>query len=219
MYYTRMEAWLAMRNSSPSRTITLSSLLLIIGICAPTALAQMRPPTVLVRAKQPNETERERDLKSVPKVPPVSDKEMQKIRASLMKQLADDFRNLQLVANEMMSEAVASKELNCNHVARQVTQIKARASSLKTRLALPDPPATAASKKDQTDTITDQVVRAQLDSLDQSIQEFVKNPIFRDPKVLDVNLSVQASRNLRTILDLSEEVKRNVSKLTRVDKP
>ena len=193
----------------------LSSLLLIIGICAPTALAQMRPPTVLVRAKQPNETERERDLKSVPKVPPVSRIRDAKIRASLMKQLADDKPYLQLVANEMMSEAVASKRLNCNHVrAADVTQIKARASSLKTGLA-PRSARCSGLQKDQTDTITDQgLSELWLDSLDQSIQEFVKNPIFRDPKVLDVNLSIQASRNQSQSWTLVKRSRNNVSKLT-----
>jgi hypothetical protein len=210
-----------MRNSSLSRTISLSSLLLILGICAPISLAQtdpIRPSTILVRAKQVNEAERERDLKAIPKVPPVSDKEMQKLRVSLMKQLGDDFRNLQIVDNEMMSEAVASKELNCEHLTRQTAQIRSRASSLKTNLALPDAPP-AAPRKDQADNISDQAIRAQLDSLDKSIRDFVMNPIFRDPKVLDVNLSVQASQNLRSILELSEEIKRNASKLARLHKP
>jgi hypothetical protein len=178
----------------------------------------MRPPAVLVRAKEINEAERDRDLKAVPKVPPVSDKELQKLRASLMKQLGNDFRNLQIVDNEMMSEAVASKELNYERLTRQVTQIKARASSLKSNLALPEAPA-AASRKDQPDNVSDQVLRAQLDSLDKSIRDFVTNPIFRDPRVLDVNLSLQASQNLRNIVDLSDEIKRNASKLARLHKP
>ena len=210
-----------MRNSSLRPTITLSSLLLLSGFYAPTLLAQrdaMRPPAVLVRAKEINEAERDRDLKAVPKVPPVSDKELQKLRASLMKQLGNDFRNLQIVDNEMMSEAVASKELNYERLTRQVTQIKARASSLKSNLALPEAPA-AASRKDQPDNVSDQVLRAQLDSLDKSIRDFVTNPIFRDPRVLDVNLSLQASQNLRNIVDLSDEIKRNASKLARLHKP
>jgi hypothetical protein len=210
-----------MRNSSLSRTISLSSLLLIVGICAPISLAQtdpIRPSAILVRAKQINEAERERALKAIPKVPPVANKELQRLQASLMKQLGDDFRNLQIVDNEMMSEAVASKELNCEHLTRQAAQIKARANSLKTNLTLPDAPATA-SRKDQPDNISDQVIRAQLDSLDKSIRDFVTNPIFRDPKVLDVNLSVQASQNLRSILEVSEEVKRNANKLARLHKP
>ena len=214
-----------MRNSSLSRgTIILSSLLLLMfGTCVPASFAQSdptRPSTILVRVKEVNEAERQRDLKAVPRVPPVSDKEMQKLRASLMKQLGDDFRTLQIVDNEMMSEAVASKELNCEHLSRQVAQIRARASSLKTNLALPDAPAPAATaKKDQPVTISDQVIRTQLDSLDKSIRDFVTNPIFRDPKVLNVNLSVQASQNLKRILELSEEVKRNASKLARLHKP
>jgi hypothetical protein len=210
-----------MRNSSLSRTVTLSSLLFVLGICAPISLAQTdptRPSPVLIRAKEVNEAERERDLKAIPKVPPVSDKEMQKLRASLMKQLGDDFRYLQIVDNEMMSEAAASKKLNCEHLTRQAAQIKSRASSLKTNLGLPDAPATA-SRKDQPDNISDQVIRAQLDSLDKSIRDFVTNPIFRDPKVLNVSLSVQASQNLRSILELSEEVKRSASKLARLHKP
>ena len=212
---------MTMRNSSLRPTITLSSLLLLSGFYAPTLLAQrdaMRPPAVLVRAKEINEAERDRDLKAVPKVPPVSDKELQKLRASLMKQLGNDFRNLQIVDNEMMSEAVASKELNYERLTRQVTQIKARASSLKSNLALPEAPA-AASRKDQPDNVSDQVLRAQLDSLDKSIRDFVTNPIFRDPRVLDVNLSLQASQNLRNIVDLSDEIKRNASKLARLHKP
>jgi hypothetical protein len=219
----RMEVWLVcMKNSSRNRTIKLSSLLLVLA-CAPASLAQSDPnraATILSRVKAVNETERERDLRSIPKVPPVSDKELQKLRASLMKQLGDDFRSLQLVDNEMMSEAVASKVLNCEHLTRQLAQIKARAGSLKTNLALPDTPVpAAASKKDQPDTISDQFVRTQLDSLDKSIQDFVKNPIFRDPNVLDVKLSLQASQSLKTILELSEDVKRNASKLARLHKP
>ena len=118
----------------------------------------------------------------------------------------------------MMSEAVASKELNCEHLTRQTAQIRSRANNLKTNLALPDAPP-AAPRKDQADNISDQAVRAQLDSLDKSIRDFVMNPIFRDAKVIDVNLSVQASQNLRSILDLSEAVKRNAGKPARLHKP
>jgi len=142
---------------------------------------------------------------------------MQRLKASLMKQLADDFHNLQIIDNEMMSEAVASKELNCEHATRQTAQIRSRANNLKTNHALPDAP--PATRKDQPDNISDQAVRAQLDSLDKSIRDFVMNPIFRDPKVIDLNLSVQASQNLRSILDLSEAVKRNAGKLARLHKP
>lgn len=212
-----------MRNSSLRPTITLSSLLLLSGFYVPTLFAQrdaMRPPAVLVRAKEINEAERDRNLKAVPKVPPVSDKELQKIRAALMKQLGNDFRTLQIVDNEMMSEAVASKELNCEHLARQLTQIRARASNLKASLALPEVPVpSTAGKKAQPDQISDHLVRTQLESLDSSIQVFVKNPIFRDPNVLDVKLSVEASQNLKSILDLSDEIKRNASKLAKQQKP
>ena len=208
-----------MKNSN--HKIKLSSLLLVL-VCAPAGLAQSDPnraATILSQVKAVNEAERERDLRAIPKVPPISDKEMQKLRASLMKQLGDDFRTLQIVDNEMMSEVVASKELNCEHLTRQVAQIKVRAGNLKIRLALPDPPPPAsAAKKEQAD-ISDQFVRTQLDNLDKSIQEFVKNPIFRDPKVLDVNLSVRASQNLKSILELSDEIKRNASKLSRLRKP
>jgi hypothetical protein len=144
---------------------------------------------------------------------------MQRLKTSLMKQLADDFRNLQIVDNEMMSEAVASKGLNCEHLTRQVAQIKSRASSLKTNLALPDAPA-ATSRKDQPDNlISDQFIRAELDSLDKLIRDFVTNPIFRESKVIDVNLSVQASQNLRSIMEVSEDVKRNANRLARLHKP
>ena len=136
-----------------------------------------------------------------------------------MKQVGDDFHYLQVVDNEMMSEAVASKELNCEHLTRQAAQIKTRASSLRTFLALPDAPATASGKDQPDDNLSDQGIRAKLDSLDKSIRDFVTNPIFSDPKVLDVTLFAQASRNLRSIIELSEEVKRNAGKLARRHKP
>lgn len=210
-----------MRDSFLRRTITLSSLLLGSSFCAPALLAQAdptRPSPVLIRAKEINEAERERDLKAIPKTPPVSDKDQQKRRAALLKQLGDDFRNLQLVDNEMMGEVVASKDLDCERLTRQVSQIKARASNLKTYLALPDVPVIAA-KKAQPDNTSDQVIRAHLNSLDKSIRDFVTNPIFRTSKVLDANLSAQASQSLRSILELSEVIKRHTGKLARLHRP
>ena len=207
-----------MRNPYLNRPVTFSCLLFIFGVCAPGSPAQTdptRPPAILVSAKGVSEAERERELRGIQRVPQVTDKQTQKLQASLMKQLGDDFRNLQIVDNEMMSEVVASKDLNCEHLTRQVGQIKTRASNLKIYLALPDVPATD-GKKDQSDNTSDRVIRAHLDTLDKSIRDFVTNPIFRAPKVLDANLSVEASRNLRSILELSDVIKRHAGKLVRL---
>ncbi|HMG76162.1 MAG TPA: hypothetical protein VK582_21855 [Pyrinomonadaceae bacterium] len=123
-------------------------------------------------------------------------------RAVLLKQLRDDFKSIQDVNNRMMAAMWAREEPDYDRVSEMISEINAKATRLKTNLSLPEPDGPKQRRKGS--VISDaRELRSALLVMDRSIMSFVKNPIFQNPKVMEVGLATQASQDLGNVIALS----------------
>jgi hypothetical protein len=136
------------------------------------------------------------------------------VRMAMLKQIGEDFRELQKLNNRMMETATSSEQLDYKHIAGLLGQIGTRAARLKTNLALPE--AQQEKAKSVSLGITDEEqFQLELTKLDKTIMSFANNPIFQKTNVVDVQLASQASGNLSLIISLSGKLKKAATKLAK----
>jgi hypothetical protein len=139
------------------------------------------------------------------------------VRQAIQKQISDDFRDLQALNNKMMADAWARPELDYKHISGMVGQISRKAARLRSNLGLPQ------SKEQREAKATVEIAspndfRKELLLLDQSVMKFVTNPIFQKTNVVELDLANRASRDLNTVVDLSNTLKKVGEKLSKTVK-
>ena len=127
----------------------------------------------------------------------------------LLKQINEDFTELRDLNTSMLAEVSARAELDYVFFSKKVSQIKGKASRLKSNLILPEASNETAKHRDFTDAAT---FKDGLLLLDQCISSFLANPLFQ-ASVIDVELATKASSDLRSIIDVSEKLKKAAKKL------
>ncbi len=135
-----------------------------------------------------------------------------------MAQIAEDFRQIQVINNKMMSVAMSSRELNFANIAETTSEIKNRAVRLRENLMLakPDPKDKSDDKRElPTDAAK---FKTELLSLDKSIMSFVESPIFKTPAVVDLEDAAKARRDLETIIDLSSLISKTAGRLKKTSR-
>jgi hypothetical protein len=130
-------------------------------------------------------------------------------------QIGEDFKQMQIVNNEMMRATfagVAPHALDYERISKATAEINRRASRLRTNLQLP-----AQAHDDARETApeiaSEKELRSSLLALDQLIMGFVNNPTFSKQSVLDAQHSARASRDLLNIIKLSQRIKQRAEKL------
>jgi len=180
---------------------------------------------VTVHAQRPGATQPARDI-----VRAISQKEMDQLlflkpilapkddpaRRAVLKQINEDFKHLQGLNNKMMAQAWSTPELDYRFISEMVSQIRGKATRLKSNLALPE---TNDESKQVGDTFSNaEKFRAALLQLDRHIMSFATNPLFQKAEVIEVNLANQASRDLAAVLELSGKLKKTAAKLGKPTK-
>ena len=161
-----------------------------------------------------NRRERERQLILQP-LPAKKDDDS--VRLAALKQIKEDFKNIQGLNNTMMAKAWSREELDYDYISDKVSQIRAKAVRLKTNLSLPE--AEDVEKKQLDSMVTGvKEFRAALLLLDRSIMSFVTNPLFKEGNVVEVNLATKASRDLETVVQLTNRIKKAASALNKISK-
>lgn len=132
-------------------------------------------------------------------------------RRIVLKQIGEDFKDLQALNNKMMAEAWARPDLDYRYISDMVSKIRGKASRLKLNLALPE----AEDKKKQPDQVfsDSEKFRVALLQLDRHIMSFSTNPLFQKPDVIEVDLANRASRDLTMVLELSSKLKTSAIRL------
>ena len=135
-------------------------------------------------------------------------------RRAVLKQISEDFRDMQGLNNKMMAQAWAREELDYRYISDMVSQIRGKAARLKLNLSLPE--ADADEKKQTLGEISSaKEFRSGLLLLDEQIMRFATNPLFQKPNVVDVDLANQASRDLTAVVELSGKLKGIASRLSK----
>ena len=129
------------------------------------------PARDLVRSIERKEMDRLLHLKLIPSV---SDEPARRLA---LKQIREDFRDLQNLNNKMMSESWAREAVDYGFVSDMISQIRGKASRLKVNLNLPEPDDKKSERR--ADPANDKDFRASLMVLDQTIMRFVNNPLFQ----------------------------------------
>jgi len=127
-------------------------------------------------------------------------------RSAVLAQVREDFWRIQL-ANDQISETLSKPDAIDRRVTGRVAaEVRTRAKRLKENLALPDPKTAATDQN-----VAAEDLRPSLARLSGLIDAFVSNPMLSQKHVVDATLSLQASRDLESIIVLSGRIKRKVS--------
>lgn len=140
----------------------------------------------------------------------------QKRSQAITTQVKQDFARLQVVYNEIVLAMSANEALDYKFISVATAEIKKRASRLKNNLALPQPENNAASQKKEGE-IDDGQMKGLLLLLRRHILSFVTNPLFESSGALDIELSSNASRDLKKIVELSERIRKSADQAKKAD--
>jgi hypothetical protein len=133
-------------------------------------------------------------------------------------QVQQDFKQLQVVRNEVVRNLIAKKPLDYKLITDEAAEINKRADRLKTYLIPPMPKNSKDAKdkekgqKDQGELTNDQMKSA-LVQLCNRIALFIENPVLKTPGTIDVAQSTRVSGELQTIIELSSNIKRSAERL------
>ena len=202
------------RSSRWLRSFVLVEALILLSACVSETQGQQpaRPSARdTVREIQRKEMDRQLLLAPLPSRQTKSD------RLLALKQIKEDFRDIQDVNNTMMANAWSREELDYFYISDKVSQIRAKAVRLKTNLSLPE--ARDVEKK-QLDSVLSGVkeFRAALLLLDQSIMSFVTNPLFQKTNVVEVGPATRASHDLEVVIKLSGKLQKAAATFNRKPK-
>jgi len=167
--------------------------------------ASPRPPSIRERQFKMLEMEREA---AKPRTP-------EEERLALA-EIAEDFEKIQVINNKMMGATMRAVAPDYARIAEVTAEIKTRANRIRGNLRLAKMSANNGEKSSNYKKVQDAAgMKASLLSLDGSIMSFIKNPIFKNPGVLDVEQSEKASHDLENIIDLSNLINKDAKRLSR----
>jgi hypothetical protein len=133
-------------------------------------------------------------------------------------QISEDFLQLQVVNSELMQAVLGGGALDLTFVAKSASEIRKRAGRLKDNLLLPEPE--KGSRRPAVEVGAEAGrLRSSLSALGELIYGFVRNPVFKETNVADVQMLAKARRDLEEIIELSGQVRKCSEKLHKAAKP
>jgi len=133
-------------------------------------------------------------------------------RAATLKQINDDFKELQLLNNKLV-QTINEPQPDYKIIERTAADLAGRASRLKQNLSLPKGE-TGSTEKRNVNRFEDEAgIKAGIKLIDERIVRFTTNPLFKAANVVDVDLGKKASRDLDALIELSKQLRKAVSKL------
>lgn len=127
-------------------------------------------------------------------------------------QIAQDYREIQVINNKMMGTSMPAEEPNFLTIARTLEEIRKRAARLKDNLRLADPQEKPDPGKYKPAQNTKEF-KIHLLALDDSIMRLVKNPIFKNPDVVNLDESAKARGDLEFIIVTSQLIRKDADRL------
>jgi hypothetical protein len=131
-----------------------------------------------------------------------------------VKQVNEDFAQIQEINAEIMRDYVSGHAPDYKHIAEAMAQIKKRAARLNTNLLLPPDEEVVDIQTIRSES-NKRPARSPLLDLNDLINRFVTNPIFKNVNTIDLALGVKARRDLASIIDLSDRISKSAEKLSK----
>jgi hypothetical protein len=205
-----------MRNHSAARAACyVAAAIALLAAAADQAVAQ-RPDNPDLKREQRNREVREANLRNAETKANLERIDQKRVAAAIQ-QVKEDFKQIQIVRNEMVRNLLANKPLDYNLIADETGEIHKRADRLKTYLMPPVPDKDKEQHKSQIEFNNDEVKDA-LVRLCNLIAGFIDNPVLKTPDKVDVEQSAKAGSDLLMIIELSGNIKKSVERLGKQTK-
>ena len=128
-------------------------------------------------------------------------------------QIREDFRHIQIVDYETMRAASSGNGLDYKQIEESMAEIRKCAARLKTNLVFPEAEKEE-HRREKSDPDTDGI-KPSLAALDTLVLSFVHNPIFKETGVVDAKLGGKAGRDLDSIIELSEKIRKSAERMRK----
>lgn len=175
--------------------------------------AQRSPSSIQRRVDQLNrqgeQFERDKLGRDVSRDPARNDRR----RAQSLMEIKKDLEALQRGYNQIVTAMAANKSADDAEILNAVHDIKECSVRLKHNLVLPQPK--DEKGKAANETLDGPPDEASLRNLRKHIYDFVMNPLFESPAVLDVEQAKNASRDLDKVIEISEAISNQARKSPR----
>jgi hypothetical protein len=203
------------RSLSATQVVRCAAALVLLFTSHATAQAQAeRPPgNPDLKREQREREHREAMLRTVETAPALTRLDEKRIEAAVSK-IKDDFRQIQVIRNELVRSILAEKPLDFKIVSSRVEEINKRADRLKTYLMPPIPEGSQKKPVSQVE-FKNEEMKGVLVRLCNLIDSFVENPVLKTPGRVDVEQSTKAGGDLLSIIELSSNLKRNAERLKK----
>lgn len=134
-------------------------------------------------------------------------------------QIAEDFKRIQILNNKMMGSTMKVTTPDYESIATSTTEIGKRAKRIRNNLSLPKAVSDEIEKGPEYKPAVDAAgMKAALLSLDGAIVNFIENPIFQTPSVIDLKHATKASRDLESIIEFSRLISKDAERLSNLAK-
>ncbi|HVS80714.1 MAG TPA: hypothetical protein VHE60_03180 [Pyrinomonadaceae bacterium] len=133
---------------------------------------------------------------------------------SALPQIKEDFERIQFIDREMMKSVFADNVVDNKQILKALSEIRKRASRLRTNLAYPEPNDSQVVSQAPIQKEID--IKLSLARLDQTIMSFVTNPIFQlKQQVVEAELAKKASGDLRDVVEQSDQIRKEIENLNK----
>lgn len=184
-------------------------LLLLVVLCsAHVANSQMRVPGAATREGNRSMDEYDRTINRMKN----DAKAVNTRRRNMFPQINDDFKNIQIIHNEIVRMLQPEKGLNYDRLSDLSSDMKKRSVRLRENLALPEIEESE-TQPAQSEPIDETKVKKSIEELHDLIVSFVASPIFKNLGVVDAKVIDAASDNLESIIAMSDQLKREAKLL------
>lgn len=186
----------------------LGSLVCVFVVSLP-ILAQSVGDSAKVQMQEMTKRELQLNNLGAAKGPPNDPKRAQ----ALMDQVTDDFQRILTLHNEMVRAIAANQPLSHKFISDATGEIRKRSTRLQSSLRLQKQESNPADEGTRADL---KVIgmKDELILLCKHIESFVRNPIIENPGTVDAKQLEKARKDLQSVVDISEAIKKRADKQT-----
>jgi hypothetical protein len=130
---------------------------------------------------------------------------------AMMDQVSEDFQRILTIHNGIVRAITANRSLSDHFISDAASEIRKRSTRLQSSLKLQKPEPTTENQRTES-ALTEMQTKDQLLLLCKQIESFVTNPIIEKPGTVDAQQLGKARRDLQSIVELSDAIKKRVDK-------
>ena len=130
---------------------------------------------------------------------------------AMMDQVSEDFQRILTLHNGIVRAISTNRPLNDRFISDAASEIRKRSARLQSSLKLQKPEPTAENQRTELD-LKEMQTKDELILLCKQIESFVRNPIIEKPGTVDAQQLGKARRDLQSIVELSDAIKKRVDK-------